>query len=161
MLDTVIAVTTKNAPEYVGRRAEMLAKLALLRTVGLQLYRREGNGPPFTFVVAPEHAPMFFVAVAGFSALLTDSPEAVSRHAWLWRAEADTVRRARHAQHPVVLFLYDADGDHGRFARLDHLPPPPKGRKQVPVRLPLENAINEANLEHLIAGLRVPAGQTA
>jgi hypothetical protein len=76
-----------------------------------------------------------------------------------WSVDADLIRRARESESPFLLFLFDADTDHGRYLRLDTLPGPSPGARQVTVRLPVEHVINKENLEKLIADLERATGR--
>lgn len=82
-----------------------------------------------------------------------------------WTLTADVVRQARASKAPVVLLLFDADTDHGRYARLDVLPAPARGVKSVAIRLPVSNKVDPASLRCLVAELRgsrrQPADSTA
>jgi hypothetical protein len=90
-------------------------------------------------------------AFSSFSLAIEDV-ERVGELRWLLDARA--VREARSSHSPVVLFLFDADTDHGRYLRLDTLPPPTSEARSLAVRLPISATINQLNLEMLIAALQ-------
>jgi hypothetical protein len=71
-----------------------------------------------------------------------------------WQLGREVVARARSHHSPVVLFLFDADTEHGRFLRLDTLPPPRSASGTITVALPVENTITARSLAALLMDLR-------
>ena len=96
----------------------MLAQLALARVPGLVVHERPKHAPadfPYDFLVAAEHGACFFVAVNAFASFRMskrgDIRDADELH---WALDADLVRRAETSRSPFILFLFDADTEHGR-----------------------------------------------
>lgn len=55
---------------------------------------------------------------------------------------------------PVLIFLFDADTDHGRFLRLDTLDVASKGARHRTIKFPLDNVIDRENLETMVCQLQ-------
>lgn len=70
-----------------------------------------------------------------------------------WRIPLSLVRRARASHSPALLFVFDADTDHGRYARLDDLPEPNAPGQTVLLSLPRSDTINEENLHRFMNDL--------
>jgi hypothetical protein len=144
-------------PSYLSWRGELLAELALARVPGLVVYKRPDRPPselPYHFLVTTEHGFCFFVEVRAFSSMRLDVADVETVGELRWSVDADLVRHARESLSPVLLFLFDADSDHGRYLRLDTLPAPVSEAHRLTVRLPVEHTINKENLEKLIADLQ-------
>ena len=159
MSDKRITVEVKTTgPNYLGWRGELLAELALARVPSLVVHKRANGKPaemPFDFLVCTEHGLCFFVIVRAFSSIRLgiESPETLGE--LRWAVDAELLRRVRASQSPVVLFLFDADTDHGRFLRLDTLPEPGSEAHRLAVRLPNENTLTKDSFEKLISTLQV------
>lgn len=165
MSDKRTSVEVKTTgPAYLSWRGALLAELALARVPGLIVHKRPERSPselPYGFLAATENGLCFFVDVKAFSSMHLGL-EAVDRIGDLRLSlEADAIRRARESLSPVVLFLFDADGEHGRYLRLDTLPVPSSVTHRVTVRFPIEATLTTENLENLIAVLqRKPTPRT-
>ena len=157
MSDKQTSVEVKTSgPSYLGWRGKLLAELALARLPGLIVHERPNSAPselPYDFLVSTEHGLCFFVAVRAFSSFWLDVRDVEVVPELRWSVDADLVRRARDSESPFLLFLFDADTDHGRYLRLDTLPPPAPGARLVTARFPVEQVITKEHLERLIADL--------
>lgn len=140
-----------SGPAYVGWRAELLAELALARVPEFIVLKSKDD-LPFDFIVTTKDGLCFFVEVKSFSSLREEGnpKEATSLQ---FRADSDVVRNARRSLNPVILFLVDADRDHGRFLRLDTQPEPEDGAKSVLLNFPIENTLTALNLKSLASQL--------
>jgi hypothetical protein len=141
-------------PSYLGWRGKLLAELALAPVPGLIVHERPNGAPsalPYDFLVSTEHGRCFFVAVRAFSSSRLDVHDVEAVPELRWSVDADLILRARGSESPFVLFLFDADTDHGRYLRLDTLPGPSPAARQVTVRLSVEHVINKENLDKLVA----------
>lgn len=144
-------------PSYVGWRAELLAKLALARVPELLVYDRPLNGTQdlgYDFLVTTADGVCFFVEVGGYSSYHRKLRDPAAVGELQWSIGPDKIRDSRRSQSPVVMFLFDADTEHGRFARLDTLPEPDRAARRVVVSFPVENTITSESLRALVAGLR-------
>jgi hypothetical protein len=94
------------------------------------------------------------VKVRGFSSRHLKLDDVASIPELRWAVDAEEVRKARRSSTPLVMFLYDADTEHGRFARLDTLPEPQPKARRVLVGFLVEHTISSDSLRRLIAGLR-------
>ena len=144
-------------PSYPAWRGELLAELALARNPGLIVHKRperSPSDPPYDFLVATEQGLCFFVEVRAFSSFHLQLTDVEAIPELRWSLDGELVRRARASHSPVLLFLFDADTDHGRYLRVDTLPAPGVEVRQVTVRLPAQQTINKENLERLIAELQ-------
>jgi hypothetical protein len=144
-------------PSYLGWRGELLAELALARIPGLTVVKqsdRPTSELPFSFLAVTEHGFCFFVEVRAFSSMRLPVADVDTVREWRWPLDADLVRRARESPNPVLLFLFDADTDHGRYLRLDTLPAPDPKSNRLTMRFSVEQSINKENLEELIAVLQ-------
>lgn len=152
-----IEVTT-DGPSYLGWRGELLAELALARVPGLVVHKRSecpSANIVYDFLAATEDGTCFFVVVKSFSSFRSRARGVAGAAELKVRIDADLVRRASRSHSPVILFLFDADSEHGRFLRLDTLPVPADDAEFVVVRIPRGQTINRENLELLIAELQV------
>jgi hypothetical protein len=119
---------------------------------------RPASDLPYDFLVAAEYGLCFFVVAKAFSSMHLGVQGVETIHELVCFLDADLVRRGRQSQSPCILFLFDADTDHGRYLRLDTLPDTDPETQQLPVHLPKEQLISRDNLERFIAGLqRAPA----
>jgi hypothetical protein len=141
-------------PDYLGWRGELLARLALARVPGLTAVKVEGDEPGWDFLAATPQGLCFFIEVEAFSSLQRHLNGVEAAEELRWHVDAEHVRRARASRSPVVLFLFDADTDHGRFLRLDTLAAPAAGAKTQTVRLPRANIITREGIEKLVAELQ-------
>ena len=141
-------------PEYLAWRGELLAQLALSRLEGVTVYQRSDE-QPFDFLVATNDGVCFFVEVEAFSSTNQKIDDVETIEELQWQIPMKRVRQATGSQTPVLLFLFDADSDHGRFLRLDTLPVPHKAARQQTIAFPIENVIDQKNLEAIIRELRL------
>jgi hypothetical protein len=158
MSDRRASVEVKTTgPGYLGWRGELLSELALARVPGLLVHKRPDRAPPevpYQFLVATAHGFCFFVEVRAFSSLHLEVPDVATVREWRWSLEADLVRRARTSHSAVLLFLFDADTDHGRYLRLDTLPAPGSDVHRLVVRFPVEQTLTKDSLAKLIEELQ-------
>jgi hypothetical protein len=158
MSDKRTSVEVKTTgPPYLAWRGELLAELALARLPGLVVHKRperSSSDLPCHFLAATDHGLCFFVVVKGFSSSRIDLRDVDAVRELRWSIDADPIRRARASENPFILFLFDADTDHGRYLRLDTLPDPPAEGRQVAVRFPIEHTIIRETIEELIADLQ-------
>jgi hypothetical protein len=108
-------------------------------------------------LVATEHGVCFFVKVNAFASLRMHAHRGDLRLApeLCWAVDVDLVRRLRADRSPYVLFLFDADTEHGRYLRLDTLPEPGPKVEFLQVGFPLENTITKESLTRLITDLKL------
>jgi len=135
-------------------RGDLLAELAILRVPELVALKRPKGSQeilPFKFLVTSRDGLCFFVEPRGFSSsqLRVKPAELTSLDTWEWEADAKLVREACASPNPVVLFLFDADLDPGRYLRIDTLPEPARGAKTVLLSFPIENAITAESVRAL------------
>src|SRR5260370_24245854 len=133
-----VAVET-TGPRYVGWRGELLAEVAVAGLSDVVVTNLASNGHVDLgedFVVVAPQGLCFFVQVKAFSSLDLKINNVASIPELRFPVDARLVRAARQSRTPVILFLFDADTDHGRYLRLDTLPEPEPNRSQVTVRLP-------------------------
>jgi hypothetical protein len=147
-------------PEYVGWRSRILAELALARVPELTVFK-DPPGQEYELVVATDDGLFFQVGVRGFSSFRTRSERIEAIPELRWPVPAREVRRARRNLSPVVLFLFDADRDHGRYARLDVLPAPARGAKSVTVSFAVSDVLTRDGVERLVTELRASRRQMA
>jgi hypothetical protein len=152
---TTAARVTTRGPDYLEWRSAVLAKLAIVRVPELTPLEPPKNSAadlPTSYVVVAPGGLVFFVVAKGYSSFrLKIDPEQIP--VLEWEAAADLVRAARESVTPVVLFLFDADRDHGRFLRLDTLPEPEAGARSVVLSFPIENTITRDSIQNLAAEL--------
>jgi len=145
------------APDYLGWRSELLAQLALARLPELTVFK-PGPGADLgaDYLLANADGFCFFVVVQAFSSIHMNLPDADDLAELDWRVDRTLIKRAKRSRSPVVLFLFDADTDHGRFLRLDSLPLLRDAARSVRIRLPIENTITRESLERLVHELQSP-----
>lgn len=146
--------------EWVARRGAALARMALVTTLELTIYENL-HSKAYDYAVATEDGMFIRIRVEAYSSRLAGVERVDTIPELRWTLAADVVRQARASKAPVVLLLFDADTDHGRYARLDVLPAPARGAKSAAVGLPLSNKVDPASLKCLIAGLRRTRAQPA
>jgi len=140
-------------PDYLVWRGELLARLALSRLESTVAY--EGTeDQPYDFLIVTADGFCFFVEVKAFSStnLHIDRVETIAE--LKWRVSTELLRQANQSHSPVVLFLFDADTDHGRFLRIDTLHASKKSSHLQTIGFPIENVINKESLESLIRELQ-------
>lgn len=141
-----------DGPEYVHWRGELLAQLALSRVPSLIIYQSPAQHE-YDFLVSTQTGVCFFVEVKAFSSIREKIRNIDTVEELRWRVSRELVKRANESRSPVILFLFDADTDHGRFLRLDTLPSmPPSGEFQT-VRFPVTNVISKNRLEEFVREL--------
>ena len=145
-----------DGPSYLGWRGELLAELALARVFSLGV-RKDPDESEHDLAVTTERNLRFFVEIRAFSSFRMKVSDVAAVPELLWSVGADHVRRARRSADPVVLFLFDADTDHGRYLRLDTLAPPPRNVRWLTLRFPIEHTITRESVEHLVSELHESA----
>jgi hypothetical protein len=140
-------------PSYLGWRGELLAELALTKVPGLIVYKPDLADAGYDFCVTTRDGFCFFVIVKTFSSIKQDMRTVASVNELRWYLDTKLVQQAHDSYNPVVLFLFDADTDHGRYLRLDTVPLV-NSRTRTPVKLPRENVIDSQGLERLIKTLQ-------
>jgi hypothetical protein len=139
--------------EWVARRGDALARMALVTTLGLTIFENL-HSKAYDYAVATEDGMFIRIRVEAYSSRLAGVERVDTIPELRWTLPVDVVRQARASKAPVVLLLFDADNDHGRYARLDVLPAPARGAKSVAISLPLSNTVDPARLRCLVAELR-------
>jgi hypothetical protein len=146
-------------PAYLAWRGQLLAELALVRIPELLVHKRPEHAAPdleYDFLVSTVDGLCFFVKFKSFSSIRQKSRHVDTADELRLTVDADFIRRACANQTPVLLFLFDADADHGRFLRLDTLPEPASDDKHYVLRFPKKNTIDKESLEKAIAALHSP-----
>ena len=146
--------------EWVARRGAALAQMALVPTLELTIFENLYT-KAYDYAVATKDGVFIRIRVEAYSSRLAGVEGVNTIPELRWTLSADFVRQARTSKAPVVLLLFDADTDHGRYARLDVLPAPARGAKSVAISLPLSNTVNPASLRCLVAELRGSRRQAA
>ena len=134
---------------YLGWRGELLAKLALAWIPGLTI-DKSLNDQPYDFYVKTNDGVRFFVEVKAFSSLGMSAKNVEKVKELRLQMSTTLVDHAHEVNRPAVIFLFDADTDHGRFLRLDTLPAEEDKTHDQIFKFPIENTINKTSLEHLI-----------
>lgn len=142
-----------SGPSYLGWRGELLAELALAKVPGLILYK-PAMDVSYDFCITTSKGFCFFVVVKTFSSIKRGIEHIESLDELRWHIDTKLVRQAHDSYNPVVLFLFDADTDHGRYLRLDTLPVPGAGIRMQTVRFPKENTINKQSLGQFVVHLQ-------
>lgn len=122
---------------------------------------KDPPGQEYDLVVATDDGLFFQVGVRGFSSFRINAERIDTIPELRWPVPAGEVRRARRNLSPVVLFLFDADRDHGRYARLDVLPAPARGARTVTVSFPVSDVLTRDGVGRLVAQLRASRRQMA
>ncbi len=138
---------------YVVWRGALLAELALARAPELSVHKPKQDCG-YDFLVATPSGTCFFVLVKAFSSKklsIRDVQEIVDLR---WRIDTKHIRRARASHTPVLVFLIDADTDHGRYLRLDTTPIRRESSQSQMIRFALKNTIDKEGVETLIAELQ-------
>ncbi|HEX8450906.1 MAG TPA: hypothetical protein VF647_02350 [Longimicrobium sp.] len=146
--------------EWVARRGAALAQMALVTTFELTIFENL-HSKAYDYAVATKDGMFIRIRVEAYSSRIAGVEGVNTIPELRWTLSADFVRQARTSKAPVVLLLFDADTDHGRYSRLDVLPAPPRGAKWVEISLPLSNTVDPASLRCLVAELRGSHGHPA
>ena len=151
----VVRVITEGPPHLVWR-TPLLTELALARIPELVEFKQTGKAPnpevPYDFLVVVPGGRTFYVTALGYSSFqLKIEPESIP--VLELEVEADRVRTAHRSPTPVVMFLFDADRDHGRYLRLDTLPELSAGAKTVLLSFPIQNTITGDSIRALVGEL--------
>ena len=145
--------TDTDAWDYVAYRGELLAQLALSRLPEVDVFRPQVDGG-WDYLIAAADGVNVAVAVRAFSSLRHGPKDVADVPELPWRVDMQLVGQARQSRTPVILFLFDADTEHGRFLRLDTLPAPAHGARTVLLSLPITNTIRAGSLADLLADVR-------
>jgi hypothetical protein len=142
-------------PPHLAWRTPLLAELALARVTELVEFKQTGKVPslevPYELLVVVPGGRTFYVSAQGYSSFkMKIEPESIP--VLELEVEADCVRTAQRSPMPVVMFLFDADRDHGRYLRLDTLAEPPAGTKAV-LSFPVQNTITSDSIRAFVAEL--------
>lgn len=146
--------------EWVARRGAALAQMALVTTLELTIFENL-RSKAYDYAVATEDGMFIRIRVEAYSSRLAGVERVDTIPELRWTVAGDVVRQARASKTPFVLLVFDADTDHGRYARLDVLPAVARGAKSVAVSLPLSNTVSPASLRCLVAELRGSRGHMA
>lgn len=149
MSDTTPQDAAISSPEYVHWRGELLAQLALSRVPSLIVYQSPEQHE-YDFLVSTQAGFCFFVEVKALSSFREKIRDIDTVEELRWRISKELVKRANGSRSPVILFLFDADTDHGRYLRLDTLPTTPTNGELQTVRFPITNVISKNSLEELV-----------
>ena len=147
-------------PQYIGWRAEMLAKLALSRVGNLQIDEQSGGKDErYDFRVSLGESLRFNVEVKAFSSIQRGISEIDKKPSLSWTLPLRLVAKAKLEPDPLVLFVFDADTEHGRFLRIDDIEISNSDRSSIKVHLPLKNTITTQALYRLLEEMRQPLVQ--
>lgn len=141
-----------SAVSYIGWRTELLAKLALSRLEGITITEQPLNGQ-FDFSVMTSDGFSFLLEVKGLSSMREKIRDIETVSELRWRVQTKVLKRAKTMRCPVVLFLFDADTEHGRYLRIDNLRLVAAAIQTQSIRLPLENTINNESLHRMVKEL--------
>jgi hypothetical protein len=146
-----LELVTPPPPADLRDRAELLARIAVLRIAGARIYPAErlGRDVGYDFLAVSGYT-AFLIVLDQFGSLRGGPADADDAPVWLRSVPADRLRQAVGSPTPVVLFLFDADTEHGRYLRLDTLPEPPADADTVTLRLPIANTITRDSVRRLI-----------
>jgi hypothetical protein len=148
------STTAKPRPAYVRWRGELLAQLALSRLPGIAVTPQPMEGR-FDYAVMTSNGSRFLIEVKCLSSFHNRIRRIDTMPELKWRIATSLIRLAHSMSCPVVLFVFDADTEHGRYLRIDNLKLlPTKGNLQR-VKLPLENTITEASLDRMLREIGV------
>ena len=137
---------------YLGWRTELLANLALSRLQGITVTEQPLNGQ-FDFSVMTSTGFSFLLEVKGLSSMREKIRDIGTIPELRWRVQTKVLKRAKTMRCPVVLFLFDADTEHGRYLRIDNLRLVAAAVQTQSVRFPLQNAINTEGLHRMLREL--------
>jgi len=141
-------------PQYLAWRGELLAEHALSRLESVTVYRGSAD-QPFDFLAATTDGFCFFVEARAFSSTNSHIHRVETIAELRWRVPSALIRRANASHSPVLLFLFDADTDHGRYLRIDTLPDSGQSSALQTIRFPIQNVINKQTLEGLVRELQL------
>jgi hypothetical protein len=144
-----------SGPEYVGWRGELLTELALTRLAKLaevEIFRPAAD-QGYDFIVSTPKGRFMFIQTKGFSSNAAGIKNPAQVDELRWRVPKEIIKKAQESRSPVLLFLFDADTDHGRFLRLDTLTIIDAKSNFETLIFPRQNTINEANLLKLLVEL--------
>lgn len=144
---------TSDLPGYAAKRSELVAKLALSRLEGAEIFENDGAGDRgWDFHVKLPDGRDFFVEVKSYSSFNTKNQ---------WRVKQDSLEyrfpkslgRYRNYPHPIFLWLIDADTEKGYYLRLDRLNIPGDCGPSFTGKIPPSDDLSAASLERMINGL--------
>jgi hypothetical protein len=141
-----------SALHYIGWRTELLAKLALSRLPGITVTERPLKGK-FAFSVMTSTGFSFLLEVKGISSMREKIRDIETVSELRWRVQTALLKRLKTMRCPVVLFLFDADTEHGRYLRIDNLRLVAAAVQTQSIRIPLENVINTEGLHRMLKDL--------
>ncbi|MBD0320027.1 MAG: hypothetical protein ICV87_06825 [Gemmatimonadetes bacterium] len=156
----MLKVKPVKGPEPILGYVGSVARLALVRLPELVLFEKR-RSRWCELAVATEDGLFVRVKVAAHSSRRAGIERVECVPELRWHVPVGVVNHARASISPVILLLIDKDTEHGRYARLDTLPAPPRGSKTVAVGFPRANISSPANLERLIAEIRARRQQPA
>lgn len=137
---------------YIGWRTELLAKLALSRLQGITVTEQPLEGE-FDFSVMTSSGFSFLIEVKGFSSMREKIRDIETVSEIRWRVQTALLKRSKTMRCPVVLLLFDADTEHGRYLRIDNLSLVAAAVQTQSIRIPLENVININGLHLMLKDL--------
>jgi hypothetical protein len=151
-------------PDYVEWRGELLAEAALVFVPELAVFRN-ASARGYRLLATTDDGLILQFVVQAYSSMRMSIEELQERPELRWPLPAGAVRRARASPNPVFLLLFDADREHGRYARLDVLPSPAPRARSVKVCLPREQSTDVEGIRRLVSETRAsrahPAGSSA
>jgi HD superfamily phosphohydrolase len=147
------SISDRNSPNYIGWRGELLAKLALSRLSNLTITEQPREGR-FDFSVMTNDDFDFLIEVKAFSSMRQQIRDIETFELLRWQLPTVFLQKAKSMRCPVVLFLFDADTEHGRFLRVDNLELRSASARFQSVRFPRENTITKESLERMLRDLR-------
>ena len=144
-------LVTSEGPPHIVWRTPQLAELALARVPELAEVSNldtAAPGVPSDFLVLTPNAVPISIVARGYSSRKCKIEPAIVP-VLEWKADAKLILAATRSRDPVVMYLFYADRDHGRYLRLDTLPEPADGAKTVVLSFPVENTISGDSIRAL------------
>lgn len=143
----------RNQPSYLGWRGKLLARLALSRLPNVTITEQPKEGR-YDFSATTADNLTFLVEVKTLSSIRDGILDIETISELRRQVPTEFLRNAKSTQCPVILFLFDADTDHGRFLRVDNLDWGTTSARFQTVRFPRANTITTQSLYRLLLELR-------
>jgi hypothetical protein len=139
-------------PSYIGWRGEMLARLALSRMAGWTITEQPIDGR-FDYSVITEDGVAFLIEVKAGSSLHHQLKGMGNAEVVRYALSKTALLAAARVKIPVVLFVFDADTEFGRYLLLRGIKLEPGGSHFQTVLLPKANLISEESLQRMVEEL--------
>jgi hypothetical protein len=150
----------RNQPSYLGWRGELLAKLALSRLPNVTITEQPDEGR-YDFSATTAENFIFMIEVKALSSIRENIRDIQTVEELRWRLPTSFLRKAKSAACPVILFLFDADTEHGRFLRVDNLILSNTSAQVQTICFPRTNTITTQSLYRMLLELRSFSGQAS